>query len=51
MFGFSGLKKLQKIQKRFMASPVNPEEDHPRVKEMRRRMVEVVTELRRANLL
>ena len=34
-----------------MANPVDPEEDHPKVKELRRRMVEVVTELYQENLL
>ena len=48
IFGFSGLRKLQKIQKRFMTSN---DEDHPRVREIRRRIVEVVTELDQENLL
>ena len=50
IMSISGFKRLQQIQKRYMDSP-SSDEDHPNVREMRKRMVEIVRELDQENIL
>jgi len=50
ILSMTGFKRFQETQKRFMARPPS-DEDHPNVKELRRRMVEVVRDLDQENLL
>lgn len=48
--GISGFKRLQQIQKRYLDCPPSADH-HPAVREMRKRMVEIVRELDQEQIL